>query len=212
LEFTQEYGFKHWYIKNLQPRGINNMTTDKKCLKNIKGNTDTLFIVTVRNVYDWVCSMYNKPWYMKQINIRSIYDFVSNKYLCYLDNCPQEYRLNNKHPYFIEKADNLIQLRNMKNEHFLKIKDHVKYFYIIRQENLLKDIKNMIYKFKLSHVPVVLKNYINPKQYNIDNKTIEFINKELNNKIDDKYDKINTIDTIDTINTINTIDTIDYNK
>lgn len=69
----------------------------------------------------------------------------------------------------------------MKNEHFYKLKDNVRYYYIIRQEYILQDIKDMIIKFKLNHKPIILKNYISPKKYNIDSKTKEFIDKELNN-------------------------------
>jgi len=35
IKFTNEYGFKHWYIKDLTPRGINNTTTDNECIKSI---------------------------------------------------------------------------------------------------------------------------------------------------------------------------------
>ena len=51
IKFTNEYGFKHWYIKDLTPRGINNTTTDNECIKSINDSDDTLFIVIVRNVY-----------------------------------------------------------------------------------------------------------------------------------------------------------------
>ena len=44
IKFTEEYGFKHWYIKNLNPRGRPNTTTDNQCLKDFKNNTNTLFI------------------------------------------------------------------------------------------------------------------------------------------------------------------------
>lgn len=201
LDFTSDFGFKHWYIKNLEPRGIQNTTTDNECIKSLKYNDDTLFIVTVRNINDWVCSMFNKPYHIQQMNKNSLYNFVSNKYLCYLDNCPINHgprtktpytiNKNNKYPFFIEEANNLIQLRNMKNEHFYKLKDNVRYYYIIRQEYILQDIKDMIIKFKLNHKPIVLKNYISPKKYNIDSKTKEFIDKELNNYIDNNYEILN---------------------
>lgn len=67
IKFTNEYGFKHQYIKDLTPRGINNTTTDNEYIKSINDSDDTLFIVIVRNVYDWVGSMYNKPHHIKHI-------------------------------------------------------------------------------------------------------------------------------------------------
>jgi len=128
IKFTNEYGFKHWYIKDLTPRGINNTTTDNECIKSINDSDDTLFIVIVRNVYDWVGSMYNKPHHIKHIKKNSIFEFISNKYIAYENGCPknhgkgsntQWYKNNNhKYPYFIEEAENLIELRNLKNNHF----------------------------------------------------------------------------------------------
>ena len=46
--------------------------------------------------------------------------------------------------YFIEEAENLIQLRNTKNTHFYNLKNRVKYFHIIKQETLEEDINKMI--------------------------------------------------------------------
>ena len=78
LKFTNEYGYKHWYIKNLEPRGINNTTTDNECKKSIDDSDDTLFIVIVRNVYDWVGAMYKKPHHIKNMKRNSLLNFISN--------------------------------------------------------------------------------------------------------------------------------------
>ena len=179
ISFTQEYGFKHWYIKDFYPRGINNTTTDNECLKSLDNSDDTLFIIIVRNVYDWVGSMYKKPWHIQNLNKNSIYEFISNKYICYLESCPYDhnyfsktpYYINysHKYPYFIEEADNLIKLRNLKNNHFYNLKNKVKNFYIIRQEHLQSDIKDMIKIFNLNYKFLELKNYKTPSSYNLDN-------------------------------------------
>ena len=192
LNFTKEYGFKHWYIKDVNPRGINNTTTDNECIKSINDSDDTLFIVIVRNVYDWVGAMYNKPHHIKNINKTSILKFISNKYIAFEKSCPIEHEGNTEspwyenenHQYFIEGAENIIELRNLKNNHFYNLQNRVKNYFIIRQENLHDDIKEMVVKFNLKCKLFNLPNYRHPKVYKLDKKTIDFINKNLNNHID----------------------------
>ena len=128
IGITKEYGFKHWYIKGVTPRGANNTTTDNECIKSIEDSDDTLFIVIVRNVYDWVGSMHKKPYCIRNIKGNSTFEFVSNKYISYEPSCPIDHgkgskipwyeNNNHEYPYFIEEAENLIELRNMKNTHF----------------------------------------------------------------------------------------------
>ena len=187
IDFTQEYGFKHWYIKDLSPRGINNTTTDNECIKSINDSDDTLFIVIVRNVYDWVGSMYKNPYYIIN-NSKSIYEFVSNKYVCgsnYKSNILwDESNNNNKYPYFIEEAKNLIELRNLKNNHFYNLRTKVKNFYLIRQEYLEENIYNMIKKFNLKYKILHLINYKKPTKYYLDEKTIKFIDDNIDNHLD----------------------------
>lgn len=199
LKFTKEYGYKHWYIKNLEPRGINNTTTDNECKKSIDDSDDTLFIVIVRNVYDWVGAMYKKPHHIKNMKRNSLLNFISNKYIAFENKCPNGHsnksktpwykNKNHKYPYFMEEAKNLIELRNMKNNHFYNLQNKVKHFYLIRQEHLLEDIDNMIKKFDLKYRFKGLIKYRKPSKYFINIKTFYFIKYYLNNKIDNEIYK-----------------------
>ena len=92
-----------------------------------------------------------------------------------------------RYPYFIEESKNLIELRNLKNTHFYNLRNRVKYFYIIRQEHLLNDIKRMIKQYGLKYNFLHLPNYKKPKTYSLDKKTVSFINKNLKNEIDSKF-------------------------
>jgi hypothetical protein len=193
LKYTNEYGFKHWYIKDVVPRGVNNTTTDNECIKSINDSDDTLIIVIVRNIYDWVGSMYKKPYHIKNINTKSIFEFVSNKYIAY-EKGPGGHKegsktawlknKNHKYPYFMEEADNLIELRNLKNNHFYNLRNRVKHYYLIRQEYLVQDIINMIQKFNLKYKITQLNNYKQPNKYALDKKTLNFIHKHMDNRID----------------------------
>ena len=40
LKSTTDFGFKHWYIKGLKPRGRINTTTDRECLLTLSDYTD----------------------------------------------------------------------------------------------------------------------------------------------------------------------------
>jgi len=197
LKFTSEYGFKHWYIKNLEPRGISNTTTDNECDRSIHDSDDTLFIFTIRNANDWVGAMYKRPYHIKESDRSSIYNFASKNYISYENKCPRDHQekskhpwyknSNHKHPYFIDEADNLIELRNLKNNHFHALKNHVKYYYVIRQEYLLEDIQDMINKYDLKYNSLTLPDYKAPKKYVLDVKTINFIQNNLDNNIDNNY-------------------------
>ena len=86
------------------------------------------------------------------------------------------------------EAENLIQLRNMKNIHFYNLKDKVKYFALIKQETLLDDINQMICDFNLScNNNDILINYKKPINYKLEEKSKEFINKNLDNYIDNNF-------------------------
>jgi hypothetical protein len=198
LEFTNEYGFKHWYIKGVEPRGIGNTTTDNQCIKNIKENTYTLFVVIVRNVYDWVGAMYKTPHHIKEMDRTSQLNFVKNKYISYEYRCkpkhnrysktPWHINRNHKHPYFIEEASNIIELRNMKNKHFYNLQNYIKNYFLIRQEHLHEDLQRMIKNYNLQYNFLKLpSDYRPPLKYLLDQQTKDFINKNLNNKIDNEY-------------------------
>jgi hypothetical protein len=196
LKYTNKFGFKHWYIKNHHPRGRENETTDNECLEDIENNEDTLFIFTVRNAYDWCGSMKQKPYHIRS-DKSNMFNFISKKYIAYQESLPPEHSKNSKSPwyvdkitntYFIEEAVNLIQLRNTKNEHFYNLKNKVKYFSLIKQESLLDDINKMISDLNLScNSTDILNNYRKPINYKLDEQSKEFINKNLNNYIDNNF-------------------------
>ena len=196
LKYTKKFGFKHWYIKNHYPRGRENQTTDNECLEDINNNEDTLFIFTVRNPYDWCGSMKEKPYHIKS-DKSNMYNFISKKYISYEETLPSDhtkdsispwYKDNITDKYFIDEAENLIQLRNMKNTHFYNLKNKVKYFALIKQETLLDDINQMISYFNLScNDNDILINYRKPINYKLEEKSKEFINKNLDNYIDNNF-------------------------
>jgi len=196
--FTKKYGSKHWFIKDLPYRSKKNTTTDNECIESLNKSDNTLFIFIIRNPYDWVGAMFNRIFHIPNADKTTIYNFISKKHISYENYIPKEHRKGsltewfiNKETnnYFIEEAENLIELRNLKNKHFYNLKNIVKNFYIIRQEHLRNDIENMIKKYNL-----ILKNkkfnffnYRSPKKYSITDKSKKFIDENLNNDIDNMF-------------------------
>lgn len=186
LQFTQKFGYKHWYIKDVFPRGPKNNTTDNECVESIKNSDDTLFIVIVRNPYDWSGSMYKKPYYIKNGKKPDLFSFVTNE-ISTSGVASQKYQLWKSGDYFIEKDKHLVELRNKKNNHFYHLSKFVKNYYLIRQEYLFNDIWLMIKKFSLDYNISDVPLYIKPTNYTIDEKTKQFIKENLNNLIDKQY-------------------------
>jgi hypothetical protein len=198
LEFTKDYGYKHWFLRDFHPRGRSNSTTDNECIKNLDDSSDTLFIFTVRNPEAWVASMYHKPHHIKKPSRPNLLHFISNKYIAAEDKAPPDHSKGSKTPwfideqtndYFIEEADNLINLRNLKNKHFYKLKDTVKYFHIIRQEELKKDLEKMVKKYDLilKNKKLMLSDYRKPTSYAIGDDVSNYIKTNINNPIDNLY-------------------------
>lgn len=138
--------------------------------------------------------MYKKPYHIKNKKKNSIFEFISNKYIAYdktpptnngvIDKILWYKNKNHKYPFFMEEAENLIELRNLKNNHFQSLQKKVKNSYLIRQENLQVDILNMIKKFNLKCRFINLPNYKKPTKYILDKKSFYFIHQNINNPID----------------------------
>ena len=195
IPFTDKYGHKHRYIKNLYPRGEANSTTDNLCIvdvDNIEAD-NTLFIVCVRNPIDWVVKTYQRPHMFRNIDKSSLYNFTIHKYLCYHKHQPYYYKINpevtHPHLYFIEQADDLIKLRNMKYKHFYKLTKKVKHSYIVRLEHFKDDIEGLIKKYNLIKHNSDYPRYRIPNTYNIDDRTKQFVINHIKNQIDNKYYK-----------------------
>lgn len=184
LDFTNEYGHKHPFIEGIEPRGLINTTTDLEKTKSIFDSDDTWFFVTVRNPFDWIGAMYNKPYAMKEFNKENIFSFMKSKYIAYEYEQPVHnlWKKKKEEPYyFMEEADNILQLRNLKNQHFYNLRNFVKKYSIIRLEHFQKDIEKELNKV------INFFDYRKPVNYNLNNEEISFIKNNLDNDIDNLY-------------------------
>ena len=81
----------------------------------------------------------------------------------------------------MEEADNILQLRNLKNQHFYNLRNFVKKYSIIRLEHFQKDIEKELNKV------INFFDYRKPVNYNLNNEEISFIKNNLDNDIDNLY-------------------------
>lgn len=195
LSSTNDFGYKHWFIKNHYPRGPKNITTDNECLKKLSHSNETLFIYIVREPLGWLQSMHRTPWHAPNHSGLTFSEFIRKPWICYERTAPVEHGIDSQTPWFpskdgtfqIEKAKNICDLRNLKNQHFLSLDGDVKNFFIIRQDQLLEDLTFMIEKFglKLKNYKIELPDYRPPvPAQEIALSDLEFIKRELDLRLE----------------------------
>lgn len=188
LDYTRDFGFKHWYIKDLNPRGCVNNTTDNQCKRSIDYADDTIFIIIVRNPYNWFYSIYKNKNHIIKPTDESFIDFLKLEYVGGSKKKKSKLWIKdeNQDYYFIESEENLVKLRNKKFNHFYNLKKRVKNFFIINLENLEEDVSNLIKTFKIPIKSNNFPKYIS-KDYSLNHEEKNFIKNNLNNSIDNFY-------------------------
>lgn len=127
LKWTSEYGFKHWWLGlNVPDRPDklnNNIDREIQALTAKSPQTDkVLFLVLVRNPFEWLKSMYDKPHHLREDLRRSytnITEFLDTPWICQEKHSLNQYWEPNAGPYLIEEAKNVMDIRNRKYKHFL---------------------------------------------------------------------------------------------
>lgn len=131
LKYTSQYGFKHWWLGldvPDRPKELNN-NTDREIQISTATNPETddvLFLVLVRNPFEWLKSMYDKPHHLRE-DLRNSYtnitEFLDMPWICEEKNCMNNHWEQNAGPYLIEEAKNVMDIRNRKYKHFLHLLD-----------------------------------------------------------------------------------------
>jgi hypothetical protein len=137
---TGSFGFKHWLIKDHQPRGRPNRSTDFECVRSLDDSDDTLFLVIFRNPLDWLRALHTRPYHAPGHWNLSFSEFIRKPWLA----CEQS-RVNPLWPegereYFIEEAENVLRLRSQKVEHLLELEQRVRHVAFVKYETLLEDL------------------------------------------------------------------------
>ena len=194
---TTKFGGKHWFIKDHQPRGLENQTTDRQCEIPLEQSDHTLFLVIYRNPYDWLRSINLKPFHADGHWNLPFSEFIRKPWISYTtEKLNSSWRDNENNYFFIEKADNVMVNRSMKIRHFLALDSKVKNICHINYEHLLSDIDLLAgiaeeFKIQLKHpfikdMPFRMGDGIAKRQGFIETqyesctpKDMEFINQQL---------------------------------
>ena len=141
VQITKEFGGKHWFLKDHYPRSRPNDTTDAQCIRSVHENTtDTLFLCVLRNPFDWIRSIHSRPYHAYNHSGIPFSQFLRKPWLSF-----EKARVNRFWPartdnfWFIEEAGNILQLRSMKIEHWLKLGEKVENIYYLNYEDVLQD-------------------------------------------------------------------------
>lgn len=155
VKISWEDGWKHWQFSKI--------FTDP----NYKGRNDTLYVLIVRDPYTWVRSMKRKPYHIKNPE-DNISNFIRQR----------QHTVSDDHIVIKEpEYENIIEMRNTKNKGFDLIHNKVKNSIYIKYEDLSANPTETLKKFK---------NYLKvPKELNITNNVIS----SNQNNIEKKYTK-----------------------
>lgn len=187
LEYTGEYGWKHWFIKDFHPRGEPNLTTDRDNSSSIHDDHDhVLFFFIVRDVDSWVSAMQKRPHHAEAHAGLPLDEFVRKPWMSYEQGGNRVNWEKKDGVYFIEKSDNIITLRNEKNNHFYALKDKVTNFALIRSNFIEEDMERACKKFHVEFEPK-FPTFIRNEYPPIAPETRKFIDDNLDNEVDNTF-------------------------
>lgn len=155
VKITWEYGWKHFFGHQDE---------------SLKNADDTLFICIVRNLPDWINSLYRTPHHIPEHLKRNIRKFL-NEEIYSIDKNEKEI-MNDRNMYTGERYKNIYELRHTKMKWMVEeLPKKVKNYIYIRYEDLinefektLEEIKNKGLEVKKEIVfPINTDNYKNTK-------------------------------------------------
>lgn len=157
ISLTWKFGWKHFWTYH------NKIIADSK---------NTLFIGIVRDPYDWIYAMYKKPYHISLPDDITFLEFLDHKIIS-----------KGNEGKILEEYNNIISLRNLKNQHLLyNMPVLCDNYLLINYENLF-DIKNIFNSikdtFNIKINSFYSNNYIINK-YDINISELNLINNGLN--------------------------------
>lgn len=172
---TWEYGWKHFF-------GFSN--PKKLCYA-----SNTLFIGTARNPYDWIMAMHKIPHHLPSINSKNIYSMMLNQWMSIHNDKTEimedrNYLNNNRY-------NNIFEMRQSKLDYLISVlPNYVSNYIIVTYENMLNNqnaIINMISRQFRLPVLEYPPDVIYKKPYIIDDQIKQIINENLSWKLENMY-------------------------
>lgn len=135
LELTFAYGHKHfipWLDTPLDDATCQRLSR-RSAKKHFAGSNHCLFIIIIRDPYDWLRSFLNTPYHVSGYLTESFSDFISKPWSSYE---PHLEFFENINPWTEKPFSTVLELRNFKNRNYLHVSRYVKNFIIIRYEDV----------------------------------------------------------------------------
>jgi hypothetical protein len=130
VEITWEYGWKHFF-------GFNDL----------KNTDDVLFIVIVRNLTDWINSLYREKHHLPSELTKNVDTFLNNTFYSVHDN--NEESMVDRNMETNERYKNIFELRRIKNKFLIKKMPHlVKNYALITYNDLTANFVHVMKKLK----------------------------------------------------------------
>ncbi len=137
VELTNDFGAKHWYIKDHYPRCAPNRSTDFECVRPLKESSDTLFLVLFRDPFDWLNSIHARPYHAWEHWGLPFSEFIRKPWYSFETSRVNSLWPDNEEKHWpIEHADNVLKLRSMKIKHFLTLQRQVTHVVYVRYESI----------------------------------------------------------------------------
>lgn len=158
-----DYGWKHFF-------GFNEL----------KNTDDVLFIGIVRNLPDWINSLYKKKHHLPKDNTKDVNSFLNNEF--YSVNKDDKEIMNDRNMYTKNRYKNIFELRHTKNKFLVKdMPNLVKNYLLITYDDLVNNFENTMKKIKNCKLPVKsnIKFPVNISHYKKETDKI-FIKKDYN--------------------------------
>jgi len=192
-----EFGHKHflwWFGTPLDHYQLARLRYHEDAV-DLQGSGDCLFVVVVRDPYDWLRSFYEMPWYVHKSLRRSFKTFVTSewklgdRFLKY-DGIFSE--IDHFNPWTRCPFKNVLDLRKYKMINYFAMSTMVDHYLIVRYEDVRDDPKGFV-QYVADHYGLIINEsytpvtthkgtsrpYVPKKYFPIESRILGFINSEI---------------------------------
>ena len=135
IEIIWSYGWKHFF-------GFNDLSN----------SDDVLFIGIIRNLTDWINSLYREKYHLPLELTKNVDTFLNNPVYSTKDN---KELMNDRNIETNERYKNIFELRHVKNKFLIeKMPELVKNYCLITYDDLVDNFVDIMNKIKNYNLPI----------------------------------------------------------